>query len=105
MSSIFDSEVWNLRMQSTTYVSPSLLKFMADAAHNKPKDKYAEDEVILRVGYRPDVASRLWWKLDWTAEDGRRHCGSAQRVDLCAWRALPPHKEVAYKVEVEERPA
>jgi hypothetical protein len=44
-------------------------------------------EVKLEVMPRPSVASRFWWTLKWTGEDGQEYCAQAQTLQLCLWRA------------------
>src|SRR5712671_3005982 len=44
--------------------------FRCDAAIDRPW--HVEDTAVaLRVKYRHDVATRLWWRLDWWSEDSQ----------------------------------
>lgn len=88
MSSSFDSSV-HQRRNATPWAKMSLAAFLKDAAWNGAPTK-ADDQprpASISVVYRGDVASRMWWSIIWTGEDGELHEASAQDLDLALWRA------------------
>ena len=63
------------------FASFGLLRFMrAMTAHG--------GEVTLRMRSRPEVASRLWFTLEWRGEDGVPHTVVASDDQLLIRRAL-----------------
>lgn len=79
MSTLFDSEVYAAR-NHTPWTTIKLAELMRDLATEG-------SDVKLECEARPSVASRFWWRLSWTTEDGRRWLVDAQTLDLCLWRA------------------
>lgn len=97
MSSFFDSAVHSLRKHAP-FANPSILHFMKEAVLNNGGD------ARLTIDYRPAVATRIWWQLEWTDQKGEHREVSAQELNLCAWRAIQTHKNVARQIELEDRP-
>jgi hypothetical protein len=58
-----------------------------------------ENDFRLSVQYRPEVASRFWFTVEWTGEDGERHEVSAQEFNLCMWRAAIAELEIRERVK------
>lgn len=96
MSSIFDNAVYLMRKHAP-FAAPQAMAFL------KEKARESDYAVVLMVNYRPDVASRLWWELEWQ-QHGRRYQASAQEWDLCFWRAIQLHKQIERQQELESRP-
>jgi hypothetical protein len=72
MSSLFDSEVY-LRRKHTPWARMQIAAFMKEMALNVPDGaNHLEHRVELSVLYRPDVASRMWWRIEWTDDEGLR---------------------------------
>lgn len=92
MSSIFDSAVYSLQ-QSAPFAGPKPMSFIAEKAR-------WNGEVKLTVRPRPEVASRLWWVLEWI-EDDQPVSVSAQTSELCFWRAIQMHKQKQRQHELE----
>lgn len=82
MSSMFDTAVYNRRKQ-TPWARINVIQFLKDMCFNDEQHR----SMSLSVHYRPDVASRFWWVINWTGADGKRYEQSAQELDLCLWRA------------------
>jgi hypothetical protein len=82
MSSWFDSEVYQLRNQ-IDWVAPQTMRFIKFLAQCQD-----QADVVLKCHYRGSVASRFWWTLSWTDDDGEDHQVSSQEIDLCMWRAI-----------------
>lgn len=87
MSTLFDSQVNALR-DSIPFVHPSATEFMRALSAE-------EGEVILRCASLPEVASRYWWTITWTDIDGQEHQAAAQTLNLCMWRAIQLHMDLA----------
>ena len=85
MSSMFDSQVRD-RRDHTPWARVDVQRFMIHAGWNGT-DNPLEQGAVLSVHYRPSVASRMWWRLEWTGEDGQRHNVEAQELELLLWRA------------------
>lgn len=104
MSSFFDSQVQELRKQ-VPFASINFQSFMRDAIEAggwEAKDKnYYEHAFELTGVYRPDVASRMWFTLKFTASDGQRHIVEAQDFSLLLWRAV--QVEINARDEVARR--
>lgn len=79
MGSLFDGKVYQRRNQ-TPWATMSLAAFIKDVAIN-------QSPVTLTCCYRPDVASRFWYTIEWTDSHGEKHSASSQELDLCLWRA------------------
>ncbi len=87
MSSLFDSEV-RIRQQNTPWAVMNFLRFGMDVALNGSfEDQDKNHEVVIRIRYRHDVASRYWYEIEWTGADGERYSASSQDFDLMLWRA------------------
>lgn len=88
MTSLFDTLV-RRRREHTPWARMSVSAFLQAAAWNGASSKRdeASKPATLTVVYRGDVASRLWYTLEWAGEDGERHQASAQELDLVLWRA------------------
>jgi hypothetical protein len=87
MGNIFDSNVY-LRRTHTPWARMQIVAFMKEMALNVPVGaNHWEHRVELSVLYRPDVTTRMWWRIEWTGEDEQRHLAEAQELDLCLWRA------------------
>ncbi len=80
MGSLFDSKVYQ-RRNETPWAVMNLAAFIKDMAIN------GQSSVTLTCCYRPDVASRFWYTIEWTDDNGEKHSASAQELDLCLWRA------------------
>ena len=85
MSSMFDTNVRN-RREHTPWATISLTKFFREMVWNGA-DAPTENAVQLSVQDRHSVASRMWFRLEWTGEDGQRHSAEAQEFELVLWRA------------------
>lgn len=102
MGSLFDSQVYDARKR-VPWAEIDLLQLAreaamsgADADQKLPEAadtclhgrRYysGKNDFQLTVQYRGDVASRFWYTVEWTGEDGERHSVSAQEIDLCLWR-------------------
>lgn len=77
---LFDSKVYQ-RRNETPWAIMSLPAFMKEMAIN------GQAEVSFSCKYRPSVASRFWYTITWTDEQGTQHSASSQEWDLCLWRA------------------
>ena len=97
MSTIFDSAVYALR-KSVPFARPYPMDLMTEKAFEADNGI-----VIFSVAHRPSVASRLWWSMRWR-ENGARICVSAQDWELCLWRAIQKHKQLARQAELERAP-
>ena len=103
MSSLFDSQVYAERRR-VPWAEIDLIQFArevalsgSDADRKLPEAADAclrgrgfhsgQNDFQLTVQYRPDVASRFWFSIEWTGEDGERHSVEAQEIELCLWRA------------------
>ncbi len=64
MGSLFESRVRE-RQQATPWASVSVQRFLMDVI------AYGEGPARLSVIPRSEVASRLWWTLEWTSADGQ----------------------------------
>jgi hypothetical protein len=99
MGSWFDTRVRN-RREHTPFASIGLLSFIRRVIGNKPYDAPAyEHTVVLTVASRPDVASRLWYEIEWTGPDGKRLQASSQEFDLLMWRAAETELTAEQKEE------
>jgi hypothetical protein len=92
MGSLFDTKVYN-RRNSTPWAHVSILSFMREMIW------YQESPVILTANYRGDVASRIWYSLEWTSADGTRKSTSSQEFDLLMWRAAQIELDSREKME------
>lgn len=94
MGSWFDSKVYERRKRSP-WMTPSLLGFAKDVLLSYWPDKQEDERpVVLTIANRPDVASRFWYTLEWTAEDGSHRAVSSQEYDLLMWRAAVTEQDV-----------
>lgn len=102
MTSLFDTEV-RRRREATPWARVDVEAFLRDAALNDwaatDRDKPAGAE--LKVRHRPDVASRTWYTLEWTGEDGERHAVESQDFDLLMWRAAEVEMRARRRAERE----
>ena len=80
MGSQFESRVRE-RQQATPWASVSVQRFLTDVV------AYSEGPASLSVVPRPEVASRLWWTLEWTSADGQMRKVEAQTCEKLLWRA------------------
>ena len=103
MTSMFDSAVY-ARRNHTTWARVNHLAFMKDMSFNGEGAHY-EHAAKLSIQYRPDVASRFWWTIEWTGADGERHEQSAQELDLCLWRAAEAESRIEARLEAERKSA
>lgn len=79
MSSMFESEVYSERRR-IPWAEIDAEQLLRELTQYKT-------DVKLEVVCRPSVASRFWWSLRWTGEDGQEYGVAAQTLDLCLWRA------------------
>ncbi len=102
MSSLFDSEVYQRRRATpcTRIDIEALLKRIA--LHQDDGEGHQLVDVTLTVHYRPDVASRFWWSLQWKAEDGEERILWAQELDLLLWRAATSEARTAQRLELQK---
>lgn len=100
MSSWFDSVVYD-RRRKNQWMTPSLLAFARDVLSNiwLDKDDQSDTSVVFTAVNRPDVASRVWYTLEWLSEDGKRKSVSAQEFDLVMWRAAVTEMDVREEAE------
>ena len=115
MGSLFDSKVYSTR-RAYPWAEINLELFAkeaalsgseadrklpeaADAMLHKWNYHSGENDFRLTVQYRPDVASRFWFTVEWTGEDGGRHEVSAQELSLCMWRAAVAELEIRERVK------
>ena len=80
MGSLFESRVRE-RQQATPWASVSVQRFLMDVI------AYGEGPAKLSVIPRSEVASRLWWTLEWTSADGQVRKVEAQTCEKLLWRA------------------
>jgi len=85
MRSVFAAKV-SERRRHTQWAVIDLEYLLRDLAWNERKD-HAKKTVILKVVFRHDVTSKMWWTLEWTAQNGERKALGAQSLDLLLWRA------------------
>ena len=95
MSSLFDTYVRS-RREHTPWATVGLLSFLKEMIWNGT-GKPAENAFILRAEYRHDVASRIWYELQWTGEDNERYNVSSQDFTLLLWRAAQVEMETRRK--------
>ena len=96
MSSMFDSAVYQLQ-KSAPFTAPRIAEFMATIA----SDDMGNGEVKFACHYRHSVASRVWWTMEWQ-QNGHTYSVSAQRWELCLWRAIHRYKLSVREAELEE---
>ncbi len=99
MSSAFDTDV-SQRRNHTPWSIMSLTAFMRDMAVST----IDFEKVTLTCHYRHSVASRYWWTIQWTDEQGEKHEASAQELDLCLWRAAEMELKARARAEREAKP-
>src|SRR5260370_5096376 len=80
MGSLFESRVRE-RQQATPWASVSVQRFLMDVI------AYGEGPAKLSVIPRSEVASRLWWTLEWTSADGQARKVEAQTCEKLLWGA------------------
>ncbi len=98
MGSWFDSKVYQ-RRRANEWMSVNLLDFARDVSDNTwGLDNPPRDDVILTIAPRPDVASRYWYTLEWTAADGTRRSVSSQEYGLMLWRAAVTEEDARAEV-------
>lgn len=93
MRNVFDSIVCERRNQ----VPWARIDFLAFA-----REMAFEGEVVLRIRYRPDVATRFWYVLEWPGEDGKTHRAESQEFQLCLWRAAQIELDARAKKESDK---
>jgi len=93
MSSLFESRVYQ-RRNETPWAIMSLSAFM--------RDMMFQGRVTFSCVYRPSVATRQWYTLEWIGEDGEQHQAEAQEWDLCLWRAAQIELRVREQKKREE---
>lgn len=91
MSSLFDSKVYQ-RRNATPWAVVSLPAFLKDMALT------GQAPVTVTCQYRPDAASRFWYTVEWTDEEGHTHRAEAQELDLALWRAAEIELGVRSKI-------
>lgn len=118
MGSLFDSEVY-ARRRANPFAEIDLEQFAkavalhgsdadsklpeaADACLRRREYHSGKNDFQLTVQYRPDIASRFWFTVEWTGEDGERHQAEAQEFNLCMWRAAVLDQQVSEMVKREE---
>lgn len=103
MTSMFDTDVRD-RRDHTEWAVMSLTAFMKDMAicGNSQTEEQETCPVTLTCHYRHSVASRFWWIVQWTDEQGLQHEASAQELDLCLWRAAEMESRARKKQEQPE---
>lgn len=77
------------------------LKYVAQTDHRKEN---VFPEVVIRCCYRPDVASRYWWTLEWEDYDGSKQSVSAQKFELLFERATELQTDLDYQKELKSFP-
>lgn len=93
MSSLFDSNVYQ-RRNETPWAEMSLSAFMDEMMFS--------GKVTFSCEYRPRVASRQWYTIEWIDEDGIQHSQCAQEWDLCLWRAAQIELQVREQRKIAE---
>lgn len=83
MSSMFDSKVSERRSGIPEFCHANLLQWMKGHASEATDG----ENVVLTVVYRHAVASRFWYGLEFTDEQGVRRTVTASDTDLLTWRA------------------
>ena len=106
MSSLFESKVRD-RRNHTEWAMMGLSAFMRDMAvsggsqaisgQERPPEGHVSYPVKLTCQYRHSVASRFWWSIEWTDEQGIERRAEAQELDLCLWRAAEIELQVREK--------
>lgn len=98
MTSLFDSRVRD-RRNHTEWATMSLSAFMKDMAISggSGTEERTNCPVRLTCHYRASVASRYWWTIEWTDEQGEQHRAEAQELDLCLWRAAEIETQIRAK--------
>lgn len=88
MSSLFETFV-RRRREQTPWARMGIQPFLTEAAWSGASSKPDEPSkpASISVVYRGDVASRMWWTVAWTGEDGEHREACAQELDLALWRA------------------
>lgn len=103
MSSMFDTNVYHKRRRNE-FLSPSIMQFMKHMAVNEQQfhshgqkldEPIQHPDIKLTVSYRPSVASRFWYTLQWVDVDNKNHQVDAQDLDLLGWRAIQMHEDIA----------
>lgn len=94
MSSLFDSRVYQ-RRNETPWAVVSLSAFM--------REMMFQGKVTFSCGHRPSVASRQWYTIEWTDENGDRRIAEAQEWDLCLWRAAQIELQVREQQKTAEQ--
>jgi hypothetical protein len=118
MGSLFESKVYATR-RAYPWAEIDLEQFAKDAAlsgstadlklpeaanacYRGREYHSGKNDFRFTVLYRPDVASRFWYTVEWTGEDGERHEVSAQEFGLCMWRAAIAELEIRERVKREQ---
>jgi len=99
---MFDTDV-RCRRNHTPWARMNGIQFMKEMAVNVPEaGNHRDHRAVLSVVYRPDVASRFWWTVEWTSENGERMSADAQELDLCLWRAAEFEMKAQAKLRREK---
>ena len=86
MSTCFESNVYFME-QSAPFAGPKAIAFMNEQA------RYG-GHATLKVRYRSDVASRLWFTLEWREHpDAKLNAVCGQTAEKTFWRAIQVHKD------------
>ena len=95
MGSFFDSEVYEARNRFpwAEIDVGSLLRDLTQ--YDQP--------VTFTVVPRPSVATRYWYSLEWTGEDGETYGASASTLELCLWRAAVRERNTRRKMRCREK--
>jgi hypothetical protein len=99
VGSLFDTNVYQ-RRNHTPLASMNLQSFIRDMVWNGTSDP-AKNCLVLTASYRHDVASRIWYELEWTGEDGERQSTSAQDFGSLLWRAAEIEMKAREKIKRE----
>jgi hypothetical protein len=106
MSSLFEGEVRDRRELATPWAHIDFERFVRSVGlydEGVPgEDGQVRRGVMFTAVPRPSVQSRMWYTLEWTGEDEKRHMVESQYFDLLMWRAA--HLETNIR-QAEERQA
>lgn len=104
MGSWFDSKVYERRRRNP-WMTPGLISFAKDVLMNEGGRRFLGNEetpdqgVTLTIINRPDVASRFWYTLEWSAASGQRRSVSSQEYNLLMWRAAVTEQDARDEAE------
>ena len=89
-----------IRKNDWKYTKIDWMAFLKHMAQTDHKEEGVFPNVVLTVSYRPSVASRYWWTLEWTDWNSEKHSVSAQRFDLLVERASELQTDVDFNNEL-----